>query len=90
MNYTHLVESGQYKKDELSIENRMFVNGMEDVIERIECFVEDYSDNLDDYGDLILAIKKEYIKGIMTDFKEYIKRCTNQVIVELIDSQEEK
>lgn len=50
MDFTHLVENGQYRKYELSIENRMFVSGMENVITQIKCFIEDYSDNLDDYG----------------------------------------
>ena len=86
MNYKRLVESGRYKREELSKEDRNFVNGMDYIL--AEVMEQDFSEVIEIPEDCpgLKMVLGEIAKKVVENVKEQINGAICQVIVECIDS----
>jgi hypothetical protein len=88
MNATYLVESGQYKKSDLSEKSREFINGMEYALDVADNFLNNaIEDERDDICPTITNLRNEYTTAVIESFKDWLSHEVNEMIVELADEE---
>lgn len=89
MDFTRLVESGEYSEELLTDSNRRFIEGMKYVLKKLDIIgdivIENYTDN---NGSTLDRMRTEIMAETVDGIKEVLEREINEAIVSLIDAQE--
>lgn len=89
MNCVKLVESGEYKKEELSKENQAYISGMERCHRILEKLFDESDFNGMEFSSTIAKIQKEIADSVVECVRDriYIEKC--EMIVGLLDEEAE-
>lgn len=91
MNVKWLIESGEYRKEDLPNDKRMYIDGMENMLEYIDKFKADVlipDDN--EKLSILERISRECTDETLSELKEYLKISIWETLVSLIDAEEKK
>ena len=89
MDYRKLIADGEYKKEDLNEVNRAFVEGIEYVVQELDCFYLP-EETEDDFSNTLTNIKREIIEKAVEEIKEYIEVVAAEMTVEMLDGQEDE
>ena len=87
MDFTALVESGKYKKSDLSVKSQSFISGMERALECSDEYLLNYCGFDEEESASLAKIKRELAESVMNGFMEYLHRDINAYIVGFADSE---
>lgn len=83
-----MIEAGGYRKEDLPEPKRMYIEGMENVLEEIETY---RANMLNPEGENILErISSECANETLDELKEYLEVTIGETLVSLADSEEAK
>ena len=85
MDTVRLVESGEYKKEDLNAVNFAFISGME---EAMRCLDGMYDEgDFESFSPTLATIQKEFADEVLRTAKEWLKLQICGAIVELSDAE---
>ena len=88
MDFTYLVESGEYKKSDLSEKSQGFIEGMEYALDVADAFLGNATeDERDDNCPTITNLRNEYTTAVIESFKDWLSHEINEMIVKLADDE---
>lgn len=88
MDYKYLVESGKYKKEDLTADHRHYIDGLERALVVADKFVANFLENEEE--STLEKIERETREATIEEFKNYLGIEICEMIVWMLDEQDEE